>query len=68
MQKAEQAAEFPQAGRVVPEVDLPHVREVFLGNYRIVYRIGDRELIVWMVFEGHRSWPGAPEELEEEKP
>ena len=30
---------FPKIGRVVPEVANPNVREVILGNYRIVYRL-----------------------------
>ncbi|MEI6166194.1 MAG: type II toxin-antitoxin system RelE/ParE family toxin [bacterium] len=30
---------FPKIGRVVPEVTNPDIREVILGNYRIVYRL-----------------------------
>jgi plasmid stabilization system protein ParE len=29
----------PQAGRVVPERNDPRIREVFHGNYRIIYRL-----------------------------
>ncbi len=36
---ADQAAEFPLAGRTVPEFDKPTIREVFVGSYRLVYRI-----------------------------
>jgi plasmid stabilization system protein ParE len=32
-------ADFPQSGRVVPEKNDPKVREIILGNYRIVYRL-----------------------------
>ena len=28
---------FPKSGREVPEADLEFVKEVFEGNYRIVY-------------------------------
>ncbi len=30
---------FPDSGRVVPELNEHSVREIILGNYRIVYRI-----------------------------
>ena len=34
-----QAAQFPNAGRVVPEFQDENVRELIEGQYRIVYRI-----------------------------
>jgi addiction module RelE/StbE family toxin len=30
---------FPQSGRIVPEINNKHIREIILGNYRIIYRI-----------------------------
>lgn len=33
-------AEFPESGRIVPEVGDPAVREIVHGAYRIVYEIG----------------------------
>ncbi|GBR72255.1 toxin Doc [Candidatus Termititenax spirochaetophilus] len=35
---------FPEAGRIVPEVDDKVIREVIYGNYRVVYRI-DKSII-----------------------
>ena len=35
----ERLERFPQIGRVVPEKNDPAVREIVLGNYRIVYRV-----------------------------
>ena len=29
---------FPNIGRIVPEVDNPHIREILFQNYRIIYR------------------------------
>src|SRR5687768_11040483 len=34
----EGVAEFPRAARVVPEINREHIREVFVGNYRVIYR------------------------------
>ncbi len=53
----EQAARFPLAGRVVPEKARVDIREVLLGNYRIVYRVRERRIEVLTVFEGHRLFP-----------
>ncbi len=36
---AERLEIFPDSGRVVPELNEHSVREIILGNYRIVYRI-----------------------------
>lgn len=30
---------FPKTGRLVPEMNSPLIRELILGNYRIVYKI-----------------------------
>ncbi|MCP4605765.1 MAG: type II toxin-antitoxin system RelE/ParE family toxin [Proteobacteria bacterium] len=55
--RAREAAEMPLAGRAVPERANQEVREVFLRNYRIVYRINKDEIHVLTIFEGHRLLP-----------
>ncbi|MFC1805806.1 type II toxin-antitoxin system RelE/ParE family toxin [Planctomycetota bacterium] len=35
---------FPSSGRAVPEAKNPSLREILLGNYRIVYRVA-RDLV-----------------------
>ena len=52
--RARQAAEFPESGRLVPELGREGIREVVERGYRIVYRIVDREVHVVTVFESHR--------------
>ncbi len=52
--RARLAARFPRAGRVVPEFELPWLREAIVGNYRIIYRIDRGSVYVLTVFEGHR--------------
>ena len=34
----ERLERFPESGRIVPEKNEPSIREIILGNYRIVYR------------------------------
>ncbi|HBC86406.1 MAG TPA: type II toxin-antitoxin system RelE/ParE family toxin [Lentisphaeria bacterium] len=29
---------FPESGRIVPEIKQKYIREIILGNYRIIYR------------------------------
>jgi toxin ParE1/3/4 len=46
--------EFPRSGRVVPEFDLEHIREIIVANYRIVYRVRGNTVEVTTVF--HSTW------------
>jgi plasmid stabilization system protein ParE len=36
----EQLVDFPESGRVVPEVGTREVRELIFGAYRVFYRVG----------------------------
>ncbi len=36
---------FPFSGRIVPEYSDKSVREILSGNYRIIYRIAENDLI-----------------------
>jgi toxin ParE1/3/4 len=54
--RAKQAIQFPQSGRIVPEFNDENVREFIEGNYRIVYEILEiqKTIVVMTVFEAHR--------------
>ena len=47
-------ASFPRSGRVVPEMNLVDIREIILGNYRLIYRIRKNEVQVITVHHGAR--------------
>lgn len=36
---AQDIIDNPYIGRIVPEINIKHIREVISGNYRIVYKI-----------------------------
>jgi plasmid stabilization system protein ParE len=60
IQTARRAAVAPHAGRVVPELNDPAIREVFLRTYRIIYRIEPTRILILTIFEGHRRLRGVP--------
>jgi toxin ParE1/3/4 len=49
--------QFPESGRIVPEVDSPAVREVIHGAYRIVYELRTGRVEVLTVVHGARQFP-----------
>lgn len=55
--RSEQIGHFPQSGRVVPEFELPDIREVIEGPYRIVYRILPKQVDILAVVHGSRKTP-----------
>lgn len=56
--------EHPRRGRRVPEADRDEIREVLHGDYRLIYRIDARQLVVLTVRHGRRVWD--PNEIEGE--
>ena len=46
--------EFPNMGRVVPEVNILSVRELIFQNYRIIYRTMTDYIEIITVFNGSR--------------
>lgn len=61
--KVSRLTHFPDSGRIVPEFPGSGLREMIVGNYRIIYRIAARpprvELLT--VRHGVRLLPEAPE-------
>jgi len=45
---------FPESGRVVPERNVPWLREVIVRPYRVVYRLRDDRVEVVTVFRASR--------------
>jgi addiction module RelE/StbE family toxin len=44
--KVETLSDYPNRGRKVPEAKREEIREVFLGEYRIIYRVEKNKLLV----------------------
>lgn len=46
--------DHPRLGRIVPELEIETIREIILGNYRIIYRIREDEVQIVTVHHGAR--------------
>ena len=54
-------ANFPESGRIVPEMNDPNFREI-LGNYRLIYRLRSGDVQIVTIHHGARQLN--PAELE----
>jgi addiction module RelE/StbE family toxin len=51
---AETIVDYPERGRIVPELSLENIRELIHKNYRIVYLVKKNSIDILTVFEGHQ--------------
>ena len=49
----------PERGRMVPEVQRPEIRELLVGNYRVIYRVGKGQVSILTVRHGRRLFDEA---------
>src|ERR1044071_5445800 len=49
--------EFPESGRVVPEVKQPNIRELVFKNYRVIYRVDRKQVSILTVRHGKQRLP-----------
>ena len=59
--------DFPQAGRVVPELGDESIRERFVYSYRLVYRVEEERILVVAVIHGKRLLESVTERFKVEK-
>jgi toxin ParE1/3/4 len=45
----EKLSAFPERGRVVPEINNKMIREIVSGNYRVIYKLENREISILTV-------------------
>ncbi len=55
--KAEGLKSFPTSGRIVPEVNDDHFRELVYGNYRIIYRVEENQVSILTIRHGKQILP-----------
>jgi len=54
VETAESIPDFPDLGRMVPEIGDPAVRERLVYTYRIIYRIQNEHILIAAVVHGSR--------------
>ena len=54
---ADRLTQFPEIGRIVPEVGEPRLRELIVRPFRVVYRIRPDLVEVVTVFRSSRQFP-----------
>lgn len=55
--KIEQLKSSPLSGRVVPEVNNKEIRELIYGNYRIIYRVENKQISILTIRHGKQILP-----------
>ena len=59
-------ADFPHAGRMVPELNDETIRERFVYSYRLVYKVEEQRVLIVAVIHGKRLLvTGISERLEQ---
>ncbi len=48
IEKTEQLIDQPESGRIVPEYNESNLRELIVGNYRLIYRIRKEENTIYI--------------------
>lgn len=52
--QVERLADFPESGRIVPEFELPNLREIVYPTFRIVYRVDAARIRIVRVWRSER--------------
>ena len=53
---AESLSELPERGRLVPELMGSKYREIFVGRYRLIYRVGEEYVAIVVFVHGARDF------------
>jgi len=51
----ERLADYPESGRIVPEFGIGHLREIIHPPFRVVYRVGRRQVRIVRVWRSERQ-------------
>lgn len=54
MKRIRSLRRFPESGGFVPEDELQRYRELIEGNYRIIYRVQGKAVVIMSIYYGSR--------------
>jgi len=58
VEKSEILGEFPEMGRIVPEVGDSQIRELLLYSYRLIYEISKKGVEILAIIHGRQNFKG----------
>jgi toxin ParE1/3/4 len=56
IETAEAIPEYPQLGRIVPELGDPNIRECLVHRYRLIYRLEENRAVIAAVIHGRQDF------------
>lgn len=56
IEKSEKLEPFPDAGRIVPEIGNPNVREILIYSYRLIYEVFPDRIEVLALIHSKRNF------------
>lgn len=56
IEATDRLAEFPESGRIIPEIAHPACREIIVGAYRVMYRLEGDQVWITGIVHGARDW------------
>ena len=56
VETAESIPEYPELGRIVPEIDDPAIRERLVHRYRVIYRLDEARVLIVAVIHGRQDF------------
>ena len=56
VETAESIPEYPELGRMVPEIDDPAIRERMVHRYRVIYRLDEARVLIVAVIHGRQDF------------
>jgi len=56
VETAESVPEYPELGRMVPEIDDPAIRERLVHRYRVIYRLDEARVLMVAVIHGRQDF------------
>ncbi len=62
LSRSETIEDFPEIGRIVPELHDPKIREVLVYTYRLIYEIKTKHIEILTIIHGKRDFLTAYQE------
>ena len=56
VEKSEKLNNFPEIGRIVPEIDEPNIRELIIYSYRLIYEISPDKIEILALIHGKQDF------------